>query len=63
MNKGSDGFTAWVRSSLYTCLFVTEETIEKCLLDTLSAKHELALAILDPDSEIDRVDLTTGLMR
>ena len=42
-------------------VLVTEETIEEKLLNTLSAKHELALAALDIDSEIDKVDLATGM--
>ena len=46
---------------VHVFVLVTEETIEESLLATLSAKHELALAILDPDSDIDRVDLTTGI--
>ncbi|NOX53945.1 MAG: DEAD/DEAH box helicase [Planctomycetes bacterium] len=42
-------------------LLVTEETIEENLLGTLSAKHELFLAALDPDSDIDQVDMASGL--
>lgn len=42
-------------------LLVTEGTIEENLLGTLSAKHELALAALDPDSETTAVDLASGL--
>jgi superfamily II DNA/RNA helicase len=42
-------------------LLVTEGTIEENLLHTLSAKHELARAALDFDSELDAVDLTSGL--
>lgn len=42
-------------------VLVTEETIEANLLDTLSAKHELAQAALDPDSEIDEVALSSGI--
>ena len=33
-------------------VLVTEETIEENLLATLSAKHDLALAALDPDSDV-----------
>ena len=33
-------------------LLVTEDTIEENLLATLSAKHELAAAVLDPDSDL-----------
>jgi len=42
-------------------LLVTEGTIEENLLATLSAKHELARAALDFDSELDEVDLVSGL--
>jgi len=42
-------------------VLVTEETIEEKLLYTLSAKHELALAALDVNSEIDKVDMATGM--
>jgi len=40
---------------------VTEETIEENLLATLSAKHDLALAALDPDSDVTQVDLASGV--
>jgi SNF2 family DNA or RNA helicase len=42
-------------------LLVTEETLEEKLLGTLSAKHELALATLDPDSRVATVDLASGM--
>jgi SNF2 family DNA or RNA helicase len=42
-------------------VLITEETIEDNLLATLSAKKELALAALDPDSEIDAVNLVSGM--
>jgi SNF2 family DNA or RNA helicase len=42
-------------------LLVTEETLEEKLLGTLSAKHELALAALDPDSKVKVVDLVSGI--
>jgi hypothetical protein len=42
-------------------VLVTEETIEEKLLSTLSAKHELALAALDVDSDVDQVDLAGGI--
>jgi superfamily II DNA/RNA helicase len=42
-------------------LLITEGTIEEKLLTTLSAKHELALAALDVDSEIDQVELVSGM--
>ncbi len=41
-------------------VLVTEGTIEESLLATLSAKHELALAALDAESDVDAVDLTSG---
>ncbi len=31
------------------------------MLGTLSAKHQLALAALDTDTDIDQVDLSSGL--
>ena len=42
-------------------LLVTEETLEEKLLGTLSAKHELALATLDPDSKAQTVDYASGM--
>ena len=42
-------------------LLVTEETLEEKLLGTLSAKHELALAALDPDSKVKAVDMVSGI--
>ncbi|NVM21876.1 MAG: DEAD/DEAH box helicase [Desulfobacterales bacterium] len=42
-------------------ILVTEETIEENLLGTLSAKHQLALAALDPDSDVTTVDLASGM--
>jgi SNF2 family DNA or RNA helicase len=42
-------------------LLVTENTLEENLLGTLSAKHELCRAVLDPDSDISRVDMATGI--
>jgi superfamily II DNA/RNA helicase len=42
-------------------LLVTEGTLEEKLLGTLSAKHELALAALDPDSKVKTVDLASGM--
>jgi len=42
-------------------LLVTEETLEERLLGTLSAKHELAMAALDPDSTVKAVDLAAGI--
>ncbi len=42
-------------------LLVTTDTIEENLLATLAAKHELSNAALDVDSEIDQVDLVSGM--
>jgi hypothetical protein len=42
-------------------LLVTEETIEEKLLGTLAAKHDLALAALDMDSEVREVALASGM--
>ncbi len=42
-------------------VLLTEGTIEERLLTTLSGKHELALAALDAESEVDEVMLTSGI--
>ncbi len=42
-------------------LLVTEETLEESLLNTLSAKHELSLAVLDPEADTSEVDMTAGI--
>ncbi len=42
-------------------LLVTEETLEEKLLGTLSAKHDLALAALDPESPVSTVHLASGM--
>jgi len=42
-------------------VLVTEGTIEENLLATLAAKKDLALAALDVESELDRVDLASGM--
>ncbi len=42
-------------------LLVTEDTIEERLLGTLSAKHDLALAALDVDSDVSEVELQSGM--
>lgn len=42
-------------------VLVTEQTLEEKLLGTLSAKHQLALAALDADSDVDKVDLVSGM--
>lgn len=42
-------------------VLVTEQTIEENLLGTLAAKHDLALAALDAGSEVDHVELHSGM--
>jgi hypothetical protein len=42
-------------------VLVTEDTLEENLLTTLAAKRSLALAALDVESEVDQVDLATGM--
>ncbi|MDR1611291.1 MAG: DEAD/DEAH box helicase [Planctomycetota bacterium] len=42
-------------------LLVTENTLEERLLALLGAKRNLALAALDPDSEVDAVAMQTGM--
>jgi hypothetical protein len=40
-------------------VLVTEQTLEENLLTTLSSKRDLAMAALDPDSEVADVDVRT----
>ena len=42
-------------------ILITEGTIEERLLSTLSAKHDLALAALDQESDVDHVKLVGGM--
>jgi SNF2 family DNA or RNA helicase len=42
-------------------LLVTEDTIEERMLGTLSAKHDLAMAALDVDSDVSEVELSGGM--
>ncbi|MBI9084211.1 MAG: SWF/SNF helicase family protein [Desulfobacterales bacterium] len=42
-------------------LLVTADTLEENLLQTLSAKHELSLAVLDPDCETVEMDMAAGM--
>jgi hypothetical protein len=42
-------------------LLITEGTLEEKLLGILSAKHDLAMAALDPDSWVKAVDLAAGI--
>jgi superfamily II DNA/RNA helicase len=49
------------RRTVQAFLLVTEDTIEERLLGTLSAKHDLALAALDVDSDVTQVQLESGI--
>ncbi|NLS94337.1 MAG: DEAD/DEAH box helicase [Planctomycetaceae bacterium] len=49
------------RNPVQVYLLVTEETLEEKLLTTLSAKKELALAVLDADSDVTEVDMVSGM--
>ena len=42
-------------------IFVTEGTIEENLLQTLSAKHDLAMAALNSDSEVSEVEMHSNM--
>lgn len=42
-------------------VLVTDDTIEERILSTLAAKRSLALAALDPESNVDVVDMTSGI--
>jgi len=42
-------------------LLVTRDTLEENMLATLSAKHELSLAVLDPESETTDVNMAAGI--
>jgi hypothetical protein len=42
-------------------VLVTEGTLEENLLTTLSAKKDLALAALDPEAEVDSVQMVSGM--
>jgi superfamily II DNA/RNA helicase len=42
-------------------LLVTTDTLEENILATLSAKHQLSLAVLDPDADASQVDMATGM--
>ena len=46
---------------VHVFILVTEETIEENLLNTLAAKRQLALAALDPDTDVTSVDLASGI--
>ena len=42
-------------------ILITEDTLEERLLGTLAAKHELALAALDANSDVAELDLASGM--
>jgi len=46
---------------LQVFLLVSEGTLEESLLGTLSAKHQLALAVLDPGADVSQVDLASSM--
>ena len=48
------------KRKVHVYLLITERTIEEHLLATLGAKHELANAVLDPDSDLSEVELQSG---
>ncbi len=49
------------KSPVHVIVLVTEGTIEEGLLGTLSAKKQLALAALDPETQVDSVDFHSGI--
>ncbi|MBN1590998.1 MAG: DEAD/DEAH box helicase [Pirellulales bacterium] len=49
------------RHPVHVYVLVTEGTIEDSLLGTLSAKHDLALAALDVESDVTEVALQSGI--
>jgi len=49
------------RRPVQVFILVTEDTLEENLLATLAVKHELSLAVLDPQSEVTKVDMATGM--
>ena len=48
------------KRKVHVYILITERTIEEGLLATLGAKHELANAVLDPDSDLGEVELQSG---
>ncbi|MCC6781918.1 MAG: DEAD/DEAH box helicase [Planctomycetes bacterium] len=49
------------RRPVQVFVLVSSGTIEENMLATLSAKHELFMAVLDPDSTIDELELRSGV--
>ncbi len=48
------------RRKVQVYILITERTMEENLLATLGAKHELAAAVLDPDSRLTEVSLVSS---
>ena len=46
---------------VHVVILISEGTIEEKILSCLSAKHDLALAVLDQESSLDKVDLHSGI--
>jgi superfamily II DNA/RNA helicase len=46
---------------VHVYVLVSEDTLEERLLDTISAKKELANAAINIDSEVERVDMESGI--
>ena len=49
------------KQSVDVYILITERTLEERLLSTLAAKQDLALAALDPESDVDEVHLESGM--
>jgi superfamily II DNA/RNA helicase len=49
------------RQPVQVYLLITEDTIEERMLGTLSAKHDLAMAALDVNSDVSEVELRSGM--
>jgi superfamily II DNA/RNA helicase len=49
------------KQSVQVYVLVTERTIEENLLLTIAAKRDLALAALDIESDVDRINLVSGM--
>jgi len=48
------------KNPVHVYILVTENTIEEGMLGTLSTKKEVAMAALDINSKIKKVDITSG---
>jgi superfamily II DNA/RNA helicase len=49
------------KQSVQVFVLVTEQTLEENLLQTIAAKKDLALAALDAESDVDEVQLESGM--